>query len=101
VSNQVERLVGQERMSDGHEILMTVGGLLLLGLLTDALGRRTSVPRVTLLLGFGLLIGPDGLSLLPDVVINSFELVVNMALVMGAVGVNLARPYPRPFRAVG
>ncbi len=69
-------------MTDGHEILITLGGLLLLGLLTDALGRRTPLPRVTLLLAFGFLIGPSGLRLLPDSIVNSFDLLANMALVM-------------------
>lgn len=69
-------------MSDGHEILITIGGLLLLGLLTDALGRHTPLPRVTLLLVFGFLIGPGGLSLLPDSIVDSFDLLTKMALVM-------------------
>jgi len=69
-------------MSDGHEILITVGALLLLGLLTDALGRRTPLPRVTLLLAFGFMIGPGGLNLLPDSIMGSFDLLAKMALVM-------------------
>ncbi len=69
-------------MSDGHEILITIGGLLLLGLLTDALGRRSPLPRVTLLLVFGFLIGPGGLGLLPDRIVGSFDLLAKMALVM-------------------
>jgi Kef-type K+ transport system membrane component KefB len=69
-------------MSDGHEILITLGGLLLLGLLTDALGRHTPLPRVTLLLAFGFLIGPSGLRLLPDSIVGSFDLLAKMALVM-------------------
>lgn len=69
-------------MTDGHEILITLGGLLLLGLLTDALGRRTPLPRVTLLLAFGFLIGPGGLHLLPDSIVGSFDLLAKMALVM-------------------
>ena len=44
--------------------LITIGILLLLGLVTDALGRRSRLPRVTLLLLFGFLIGPSGLDFL-------------------------------------
>jgi len=69
-------------MSNSHQILITIGGLLLLGLLTDALGRRTLLPRVTLLLAFGFAIGPGGLQLLPEVVVDSFDLLAKMALVM-------------------
>jgi len=36
--------------------LITLGGFLLLGLATDALGKYTRLPRVTLQLLFGLLI---------------------------------------------
>lgn len=71
-------------MSDGHEILITIGALLLIGLLTDALGRRTSMPRVTLLLLFGFMIGPGVLDVLPDTVVSSFDLLTKMALVMFA-----------------
>jgi Kef-type K+ transport system membrane component KefB len=51
-------------MQDTGKVLITIGALLLLGLLTDALGRRTKLPRVTLLLVFGFLIGPTGLDFL-------------------------------------
>jgi len=53
-------------MSDQAIMLMTLGALLLLGLVTDWLGRRTSLPRITLLLLFGIVIGPSGLDLLAE-----------------------------------
>ena len=37
------------------QFLLALGGILLLGLLTDTLGRRTHLPRVTLLLIFGII----------------------------------------------
>ena len=40
-------------------ILITLGVLFLLGLLTDLLGRRTPLPRVTLLILFGFVVGPS------------------------------------------
>lgn len=55
---------------------------MLLGLMTDFLGRRTFLPRVTLLILFGMLIGPNGLNLLPKIIISNFELITNVALVM-------------------
>ena len=59
-----------------------IGLLLLVGLVTHVVGRRTALPRVTLLLLFGLLIGPSGLRLLPDPQDSWFPVVADMALVM-------------------
>ncbi len=64
-----------------HQILIIVGGVLLLGLVTHVVGRRTALPRVTLLMLLGIAIGPHGFGLLPadD---RWFEIVADMALVM-------------------
>ena len=62
--------------------LITLGGLFLLGLLTDLLGRHTALPRVTFLLILGFLIGPSVLDILPDLSGRWFPIVANMALVM-------------------
>ena len=40
------------------QILLTLGGILLLGLATHVIGQRTFLPRVTLMLLFGAIIGP-------------------------------------------
>lgn len=56
--------------------------MLLIGVATDALGRRTPLPRVTLLLIFGFLIGPGYLDLLPETVVGSFDLTATIALIM-------------------
>lgn len=69
-------------MREPHQILIIIGGLLLLSLLTHAIGRRTFLPRVTLLLLLGLIIGPSGLALLPDSHDSWFPIVADMALVM-------------------
>jgi NhaP-type Na+/H+ or K+/H+ antiporter len=45
--------------------LITLGGLFALGLVTDLVGRRTPLPRVTLLILFGVAIGPTGVDWLP------------------------------------
>ena len=69
-------------MEDAATSLITLGALFLVGLATDLLARRTQLPRVTLLLLVGLLIGPAGLGLLPDIGQRWFALVASMALVM-------------------
>jgi Kef-type K+ transport system membrane component KefB len=63
-------------------ILITLGALLLVGLATEALGRRTQIPRVSLLVVFGVVVGPAALGLLPDLGPGWFPTVTNMALVM-------------------
>ncbi len=69
-------------MDPTAQILLTLGGILLLGLATDVLGQRTPLPRVTLMLLFGMLIGPGMLDLVPTVVTDRFELIASMALLM-------------------
>jgi Kef-type K+ transport system membrane component KefB len=51
-------------------------------LLTDLLGRRTPLPRVTLLILFGFAIGPGALDLLPAGSREWFPIATNIALVM-------------------
>jgi len=69
-------------MESDPQILITLGGLFLLGLLTDLLGRRTPLPRVTLLLLVGVFIGPVGINVLPDFREDWFPILTNMALSM-------------------
>ncbi len=64
------------------EFLLTLGALLLAGLAIDLAGKKTFLPRVTLLLIFGMLIGNQALDLLPDFLTGRFELISNMALLM-------------------
>lgn len=69
-------------MTATSQFLLTLGGILLLGLFTSELGRRTFLPRVTLLLIFGAIIGPEVLNIIPQVFSERFELAANMALLM-------------------
>ena len=69
-------------MDPTAQILLTLGGILLLGLATDVLGQRTFLPRVTLMLLFGIFIGPEILDWIPAVITDRFELITNMALLM-------------------
>ncbi len=64
------------------KILIMLGLLFLLGLLTDLLGRRTPLPRVTLLLLAGFGIGPSGLDVLPDFQEAWFPVITDIALSM-------------------
>lgn len=45
--------------------MITLGCLLLIGFVADGLGKRTRLPRVTLLLILGILIGPSVFAFLP------------------------------------
>lgn len=67
-----------------HFALLTIGGLLLVGLLTDEIGRRTRLPRVTLLILFGVLAGPPLFDLLPPEIHEWREFLVSIALTMVA-----------------
>lgn len=69
-------------MAATAQFLLTLGGILLLGLFTSELGRRTFLPRVTLLLIFGAIIGQEALDIIPHVFTERFELAANMALLM-------------------
>ena len=64
------------------EFLLTLGAILLAGLAIDLLGKKTFLPRVTLLLLFGMLIGREMLDVIPDFLTERFELISNMALLM-------------------
>ena len=69
-------------VSSSAVLLLSIGGMLLLGLFTTTLAEKTFLPRVTLLLLFGAFIGPQGFDLLPMVFINHFELIADFTLLM-------------------
>ena len=69
-------------MEELGRTLVTLGGIFLLGLATDAIGRRAGVPRVTLLLAFGFAIGPGGLDWIPAFERRWFPLTAHVALAM-------------------
>lgn len=76
-----------------YEILLTFGGLFLLGLVADLLGRHTPLPRVTLLIVAGFLIGPEILDWLPAFTHDWFPVLTDIALAMIGflLGQNLTR----------
>lgn len=69
-------------MTNTAWILFALGAILLGGLAIDAVGRHTPLPRVSLLLVFGFLIGPGNMHILPQVFVDSFDLMADMALLM-------------------
>jgi len=69
-------------MESSAQFLLTVSGILLLGLLTSTVAKRTFLPRVTLLLFFGILIGEDGLAIIPTIFSDRFELIADLTLLM-------------------
>ncbi len=68
-------------MTDSESVL-AIGAFLLLGLAADAIGRRTIVPRVTLILLCGIAVGEEVLDLVPPALYQRFPLVTDMALMM-------------------
>ncbi len=64
------------------EFFLTLGGIFLLALLTDLIGRKTFLPRVSLLILLGVIIGPSGLDIVPVNGYAWFPAVADMALVM-------------------
>jgi len=73
---------GDNGMPNASETFIILGVLFLLGLLTDAVGRKTRLPRVTLLLILGFLIGPGCFNFLSPENGEWFSLIADMALVM-------------------
>jgi Kef-type K+ transport system membrane component KefB len=72
-------------VNDSHqiaEILITFGGLFLLGLLADLIGRHTLLPRVTVLLLAGFMIGPSVFDWLPPFTEEWFPVLTDVALAM-------------------
>ena len=69
-------------MQTTSHFLIALGSIFLLGLMADLLGRHTFLPRVTLLLLFGIAIGEEALDLIPSKLTNNFEIITDMALLM-------------------
>lgn len=67
-----------------HELFLALGGLLLIGLVADQIGRQTHLPRVTLLIVFGFAAGPSGFDVLPDVFREWYDFLATVALTMVA-----------------
>lgn len=69
-------------MSNESSFLTTIGIILLVGLAVDAIGRKTKLPRVTLLIIFGIIIGDSVFALIPQFITKNFEIIADMVLLM-------------------
>jgi NhaP-type Na+/H+ or K+/H+ antiporter len=67
-------------MSDIATLLIVLGLLFFVGLAADRIGRQLRLPRVTLLLGFGLVVGQAGFDLLPTSLSDLYPVVTIVAL---------------------
>jgi len=63
-------------------VLVTLGALLLLALLGDLVSAYLPIPRVTVLVVAGLIVGPPGLDVLPPVSTEVYPVVSKLALLM-------------------
>jgi len=63
-------------------LFIALGGLLLLGLAADYIGRKTRLPRVTLLFLSGFLLGPGVLGILPEQASEWMPVIANIALLL-------------------
>jgi len=64
------------------QLLLTLGGILLAGLVLSTVAQRSLLPRATLLLIFGAMIGQDSLRLIPQFFVNQFDLIAEVTLLM-------------------
>jgi len=69
-------------MFDLAGFFILTGTVFLAGLAIDYLGRKTRLPRVTLLLLFGFVIGPSGLNLITDSGNQWLPMITDIALLM-------------------
>ena len=69
-------------MNETTGIILSLGSILLLGMAADFLGKRTFLPRITILLILGVLIGQEVFNLIPTSISTQFELVSNITLIM-------------------
>ncbi len=64
------------------QLLLALGGIFLVGLLLSTIAHRTFLPRATLLLLFGAVIGEDLLNLVPRLLVDRFGLIAEITLLM-------------------
>lgn len=62
------------------ELFLTLGGLLLAGLTAEYIGKTTTIPRVSLLILTGFILGPAVLNVLPDEALLWINLISSIAL---------------------
>ena len=69
-------------MEQSATLFLSLGFIFLLGLAADQAGRRTRLPRVTLLLFCGLIVGGTGFDLIPPALTDLYPMISVIALSM-------------------
>lgn len=64
------------------QFLLILGGALILGYVTDFVGRKTILPRVTLLILLGIVVGRDGFDFVLPFLSEQFDLIANITLLI-------------------
>ena len=70
------------QLNVSSQLLLAIGGIFLVGLLLSTVAQRTFLPRATLLLLFGAIIGEDLLNLVPQLLVERFGLIAEVTLLM-------------------
>lgn len=70
------------QLNVSSQLLLALGGIFLVGLLLSTVAQRTFLPRATLLLLFGALIGEDILNLVPKLLVDRFGIIAEVTLLM-------------------
>ncbi len=69
-------------MNQDSIVLIAIGSFLLIGLITDVIAKKTAIPRVTILVCVGVVLGPQVLNVIPSIVEEQFDWLTSIALVM-------------------
>ena len=77
-------MVGGSETTDLTVAFLVLGCIFLAGLAADQIGRRTKLPRVTLLLACGIAVGGAGFDLLPEGISSWYNFLSTAALTMVA-----------------
>ena len=67
-----------------HFLFLVLGGVFIIGLIADEIGHNTRLPRVSLLILIGVLVGPSGFDIVPDEIQGWYEFLTSTALTMVA-----------------
>ncbi len=62
--------------------LLIIGAVFLVGWLAHVIGSKAHIPRVTLLLSIGIIMGPSVLDLVPQAFTEYFSTATHLALAM-------------------
>lgn len=67
---------------ESSQVLLTFGSIFLLGLLAELIGNKIRLPRVTILIIFGIIIGPACFNLIPTEITQWYQTLTEISLSM-------------------